>query len=448
MRRGSATGGFVLMAVLIVVMLGSMLAVSLLFRLRAEQSASTAGFHSEQAWSAAMSGVREAMRIANDVSPGSLQWRDAPELFRHRFVYSDGVERWYFSVFSPADEGEEGVRYGLTDEASKLNINQADPGRMGKLMERPEADGLADYVDSDDDGREEWAEQEEYAWSAVRNGPLTTLDEILLVRGFIPALVYGEDANLNCRLDPNEDDGDETFPPDNSDGQLDFGLRQYLTVSSYDLNVDNYGLARLDLNDPEEDFSGVELSDSLKRYVAAMRREKILFKHPVELLEARRSFQGVEMNSGVGVEELGLVLDQLTATSARELPGLINLNTASARVLKTVPGISDEQADSIVAARAQLDDSDRQNTAWILAGGLVETAQFRQIAPHLTARSYQYRFRVVGYSLPSGRYRALDVMIDVGGEEPVVSYLRDTTNLGLPLPVNLEEEEEEEAGDA
>ena len=36
-----------------------------------------------------------------------------------------------------------------------------------------------------------------------------------------PEFVRGEDWNLNGRLDPNEDDGDISYPPDNSDGKLD-----------------------------------------------------------------------------------------------------------------------------------------------------------------------------------------------------------------------------------
>ena len=43
---------------------GSMVVVSLLFRLRAEETATAAGAGCEQAWAAAISGVHEAMRVA------------------------------------------------------------------------------------------------------------------------------------------------------------------------------------------------------------------------------------------------------------------------------------------------------------------------------------------------------------------------------------------------
>ena len=65
----------------------------------------------------------------------------------------------------------------------------------------------------------------------------------------------------------------------------------------------------------------------------------------------------------------------------------------------------------------------------------MDAAQFKQLAPLLTARSFQYSFRVVGYGVPSGRYRVLDVIIDVAGEQPRISYLRDLTRLGMPFPI-------------
>ena len=66
--------GFVLVAVLVVIMLASMVAISLMFRLRAEETAAAAGAGSEQGWAAAMSGVYEAMRLARQSVPGELDW--------------------------------------------------------------------------------------------------------------------------------------------------------------------------------------------------------------------------------------------------------------------------------------------------------------------------------------------------------------------------------------
>lgn len=114
MKPRDSDQGFVLAAVLVIIMLVSMVAVSLIFRLKAEENATAAGAGSEQAWAAAMSGVREAMRIATNVVPGSIAWQDNPRAFRDRFVFDDGSERWYFTVCSPVAGDSPGeLRYGL-----------------------------------------------------------------------------------------------------------------------------------------------------------------------------------------------------------------------------------------------------------------------------------------------------------------------------------------------
>src|SRR4029079_14769348 len=130
---GRRQRGFILVAVLIVGMLASMVVVSLLFRLRAEETATVAGTGSDQAWAAAMSGVAEAMRLASKTSPGTMDWQDNPALFRERLVLDDGADRWYFTVYTQGDPDRDEVRFGLTDKESKLNSNLATQEMLGKL---------------------------------------------------------------------------------------------------------------------------------------------------------------------------------------------------------------------------------------------------------------------------------------------------------------------------
>jgi len=60
---------------------------------------------------------------------------------------------------------------------------------------------------------------------------------------------------------------------------------------------------------------------------------------------------------------------------------------------------------------------------------------FKTLAQFITTRSWQYSFNVIGFGLPSGRYRVFEVTIDVGGERPRVTYLRDVTRRGLPFRI-------------
>src|SRR6202040_481163 len=74
----------------------------------------------------------------------------------------------------------------------------------------------------------------------VKNGPIDTLEEMLLIKGVTPQLLYGNDVNRNGIIDPDEDPGD---------GTVDLGWQQYLTIYSRQPNVDSTGAVRLLLND-------------------------------------------------------------------------------------------------------------------------------------------------------------------------------------------------------
>jgi DNA uptake protein ComE-like DNA-binding protein len=446
------TQGFALVAVLVVIMLASMVAISLLFRLKAEEIASAAGSGGERASAAAMSGVHEAMRVAA-LSVASLEWRDNPALFKDRLFHDDGVDKWYFTIFSPGDDESGVLRYGLTDEASKLDFNEASEAMLARVpgIKPSLAQALWDFLDVDNTPRPEGAEQEYYDTLATpylaRNGPLATFDELLLVRGFTRALLYGEDANGNGQLDANEDDATVQFPPDNADGRLDTGLRGLLTVKSYDRNVDNDGVPRGNILDPVASLFTNDLPATVMQYISALRSNKVSMMHVADLLEATGKFKDasgkeVEVASGVGKAELPLVLDRFTTTSDETLPGLVNVNTASAAVLQTLPGIEQGVADAIVGARRSLPAEKLKTPAWIFQEDLLPSDAFKALAPFVTTRGWQFSFGVVGFGLPSGRYRVLEVTIDVGGSKPRVTYLRDVTRRGLPFRVTHEIAEE------
>ena len=442
MRLARKQRAFVLVAVIVVILMASMVALSLLFRLKAEDTAAVTGAGSEQAWSAAMSGVYEAMRIAAGAQPGELDWQENPARFRDQLVLDDGADQWHFTVFAQAGDEMEPIRYGLTDEGSKLNVHTATPEMLTRIMTPYLAQGLTDFIDSDPEAQPQGAEQEYYDTLAqpyaVANGPLSSLYELFLVRGFTPTIVYGEDANLNFALDANEDDGDERFPPDNGDGKLNAGARGLLTVCSYDIDEDNDGQIRRSLNDTNETFFELELAAPLVAYINASRRNNIRIQHPAELLEAKTKLKDekgkeVEVASGVGKAELAMVLDKFSGTPEYHLHGLMNINTASANVLRTLPEMDDALADAIVATRKGLQPERRKTTAWLYEEGLVDAAKFKALAPYITARSLQFHCQVIGYGVQSGRFRVLEAIIDVAGYDPEISYLRDVTRSGLPF---------------
>ena len=195
---------------------------------------------------------------------------DNPELFQLALSETGGfaivaTREDTTSNSSGSQATNSGLRMGLTDECAKLNINvlalfnpEQGVGRdllMGlPNMTEEVADAMLDWIDADDEPREYGAEAESYTQVVPRNGPIDNLQELLLVYGLDPQLMYGEDGNRNGILDPNENDADLSLPFDNEDGVLDLGWAAFLTTTSLEGNFrhsyDLFGEDRIFLNEP------------------------------------------------------------------------------------------------------------------------------------------------------------------------------------------------------
>jgi len=144
-----------------------------------------------------------------------------------------------FWILRPDYEDGKGQVYGLVDEASKLNLNTATLEMLCDLPDMtPEtAAAIVDWRDPDSDLTVGGAESEYYLLLPdpyeCKNAPLETVEEVLLVKLASRELLFGEDANRNGRLDVNEDDGDETDPPDDRDGALDAGIFNLVTLTGH-----------------------------------------------------------------------------------------------------------------------------------------------------------------------------------------------------------------------
>jgi DNA uptake protein ComE-like DNA-binding protein len=443
----------VLVAVLVIIALAALAAATLMYRAQAEITAAVAGSRRHQAYAAAMSGLQRAMAVMTAARADREVWYDNPDLFSGQLVCSDGVNRWYFTIYAYNPSDPETLRNGLTDEASKINLNVAGesvlqelPGMMPELV-----DSLLDYRDSDDEPRMGGAEQDYYDRLPypylIKNGPLGTLEELLLIKGFNASVVYGEDHNLNGLLEDNEDDGEESFPPDNGDGLLDRGLLGSGTVWSYELNLANDGEQRINLN-AGRDLGRADLRRETVEFIELYRAEGNTFGHPSELLEMRYQLRarhdrmpaGQWIDSGVGAQDLPDVLDRLT-TEGPMLFGKVNVNTASAVALAALPGIDEDLAEQIVQMRPSVDPVAKETPAWLYTENLVSADRFKEMAPMLTARSYQFRLRCVAYGWPCGQFRVIEAVIDLARGSPRILYQRDLTRLGVPFAIDVEQEE-------
>lgn len=460
--------GLVLVVTLVVVTLGAMIAAGLLFWMQAQVTATAAGVDGLQARRAAMAGVDLAMEVARLQGADPAVWTDNPDLFRDQLVWDDGTVQWRFTVYahnaSAVETGEATLRYGLTDEAGKINLNKAPRETLLALpgMDEARADCLLDYIDSEDppEVRASGNEDAEYGPDGqprflVKNGPLRTLEELLLVKHFAAPVVYGEDANLNGQLDPNECDSEETFPfDDDGDSVLNRGLRGVATTHTYEPDVTAEGQPRKKLDGDLRAFRDAGLPRQTLIFLTLARGDGVKFAHPAELLEAshrlqkstrmgrRRIRAGTVIESGVGPDELPVIVDGFTTLKSPLAVGRVNINTAPAEVLAALPGIDETAAGEMVTRRADLTPEQKATIAWPVTENILAADAFKQAAPYITSRSFQYHVMCVGYGRPSGRFCVLEAVIDLARGRPELVYLRDVTRLGLPFALDDEALEE------
>jgi len=339
----------------------------------------------------------------------------------------------YFWIVNPGLDDDTQVNYGIRDEASRLNLNAAS---MDALMNLPGmtselAAAIVDWRDSDSEISSGGAENEHYLLLAnphtCKNSPFETVEEMLWVKGATWELLFGEDANRNGVLDANENDGPDTDPTDNRDGALDRGFFDYLTVFSVEPNTSLSGEARVNVNDA----GGRGLAEALRpvlgdRYYAVMDR-----------VRSARPFGSVldfYARSGLSADEFAQVADKLTASNARTLPGLINVNTAPKKVLMLLPGLEESGADALISAR-QAEGADLTSLAWVARALSKEKAA--AIGPLITTRSYQFSADIVAASGDGRAFRRYRAVVDARTSPPAVVQWKDMSRLGWPLDADI-----------
>ncbi len=341
----------------------------------------------------------------------------------------------YFWILQSNLEDDRTYLYGLTDESGKINLNTASLEMLQNLpqMTAELAASIIDWRDTDSDVTAGGAEDDYYLMLPepyhCKNAPLETVDEVLLIKGGTTDILYGEDTNLNGILDPQENDGDASEPPDNADGKLDRGIYEYVTVFTTEANVDSEGNTRININ------STSSVSDLQTLLVDTFKQDRAL-----EIMQA----SGVSTNptysnilqfyyrSRMTFKEFVQVADKLTTSSAKTLPGLVNVNTAPKEVLMCLPGLVEDDADALVAYRTNNSTSDDLNTiAWVTE--VLTQAKATGIGQYITVHTNQYSADILAVSGNGRAYKRYKAVIDTQQSPPRVIYWKDITHFGWPL---------------
>ena len=284
---------------------------------------------------------------------------------------------------------------------------------------------ILDWIDSDNEARVGGAESIYYEGLAVpyscRNAPLESIEELLQIQGVTPILFYGEDANRNGTLDPNEDNGNESPPEDNADGVLDPGWREYFTASSKEKNTSATGEKKININGSIMTELYDQLEDAISAEAATFIVAYRLFGNEnasaataksltVDQADLAQSIAGAASNpDGISITRAGMDLTKVAAFSFNSiydlidaqvaatingapqtltspwtsgnldkmpefedlvshvddalLDGRINVNIARKVVLMAIPNMTETIADQIVSERPTLEKSGSGSTA-------------------------------------------------------------------------------------
>ncbi|GAB5402279.1 MAG: type II secretion system protein GspK [Aureliella sp.] len=225
----------------------------------------------------------------------------------------------------------EGLRYGLQNESAKLNLNalaqidaMGSSGDLGAaaggggddltstlasaatesvsgdiastmLMALPGmtvdvADSILDWLDEDNEPREYGAEFDDYYGTLPSpyrpaNGPIASIEQLLLVRGVTPQMLFGFDQDRNGLLDDQESQMMNSMLPNSGagGGEADsvapppLGWAAYMTLHSMEKNATGIGDPRININSDDletlySDLTAVLGDDTLASFIVAYRQ--------------------------------------------------------------------------------------------------------------------------------------------------------------------------------
>ncbi|MDE0862403.1 MAG: type II secretion system protein GspK [Rubripirellula sp.] len=429
-----------------------------------------------------------------------------------------------FSILAPGlDENGNlaGLRFGLQNESARLNVNaltvleSSSAGMLASVltavddssesedevtsdniavsllltlpsMTEDVADAILDWLDEDEDVRPYGAEAEYYTTLPTpyvpKNGPVLSVEELLLVRGVTPTLLFGADVNRNGVLDADEQ---QRFGVTvETAGSL--GWAAYLTVHGSEASKRRDGSFRVNVNQDDlellfEELSGALENEDYATFIAAYRiagqsnsSMALLTGNGADSQQAEvvgpwtadvmsefdlsggggtsltqiLDLVGATVTVGNGdnarsysspfsedIISMGLympaLMDSLTTQDVEVMPGRINLNECPAELLYGIPLLTEETVESIIETRdVSSDDLNRQFETWPLVEGLVSLDEMRQLIPLVTCGGDVFRAQIVGYYEQSGVAHRAEVIIDATTVNPKIVLWRDLSHLG------------------
>lgn len=460
--------GFLLVVVLAVVVLLSLACYEYADKAVAEREAARRSVQLVEARMAALSGIDAVLAAvsAPEFTTGVLADPEFLESLQEQPVDGEaGNVGFTIMVIDPVNgawtDDLAAVSYGLVSESGKININTlaaseealTQDDQREALLQLPNmtetlADVILDFIDADGTPRP-YGTESDSGDVVIRNAPLDTLDDLLVLEEIDSIVLYGEDANFNARLDPNEDDGADSPPLDDADGALAIPLASYITVYGSEPNVNSLGDPRIDVNQDNLDTLynelGAVLSGDVSDFIVAYRKSggassgggggrggnrgrssnsTTEINAIAELIDATVTGYGPSPLVSTDINRLLEVYDNVSTTADETLSGRIDINSAPATVLVALGGLEEATATAIA------DRNDWSHPVEILTDGVVDLATFRRIEPLLTTSGRTFTFSSIGY-VENGPMVRIDAIVDASTSPPKILKQLDMTRVGV-----------------
>ena len=415
--------GFILVAVLVVVLGAALVATMLVHFAGAENAVAAASAERSTSRALAVSGI-EVVLSELDLQRDRILSGRPVDLDGQYVLYEDDLELGVVRLLPPA-----GGDRRLQPVGGLLDLNRATAADLAAtgLLDESAAAAIVAERSSRPDRR--FRILEDLLQVKAADGSAVVTPEQLMgdLSGFQPSRDV-----LATELDRGERALEALGEPEV------VSLSDVLTVHSFEPALQRSGVLRINLNVPHSDELGRRLDErfgdgageGFKRIM-----DRVTFDDDSRIVDVVRYF---EAEPG---ERWETALDTLT-TEDRWHFGRIDLNSAPARVLQTLEGVDAEMAERIVRDRRSLTSEELTTRIWPLLREIMSPDQFGPIAGKVTNRTWIWRVRLAAGTVsvedPDGPIFSpviFDVTVDLAAPRPRIAELRDIS--GLEIGVRL-----------
>jgi len=341
-----------------------------------------------------------------------------------------GDAKFWLIGRDPAEGNSTEPYFGLVDEGGKLNLNNVSTNVFQFLpnITSDFSDAIMDWRGTNGIVSLDYTS----LGYVAKNAPFETVDELRLVYGATVDMLAGEDLNRNGVLDANEKDV-------NSNGELDPGLFDYVTVYTREPNFHADGSSLTNVNTAK--------SGQIRSLLQNAGISTSYVNQLIATNTSARPYAGLLgfalrcKNIGISSDSFALLQSSITTSTNLYFRNRVNVNTASSDVLTAmfmganVDELTAESAAQTLVNYRQQNPNNLGSIAWVIDAlgnnSPVVTALARR--DWLTTRSYQFAADIAAVG-PFGRgYRRVKFIFDLSDGSPKILYRQDLSRLGWAL---------------